>query len=151
MSNAFEFGWSFLKGSLTKFETGPSYEPKQHLQSAPPASRGNDYQQPKLERDSRPRDWEQAGWAGENKHRLDPNKGPGGNGELTGISTTNTQRQDWRDAVNPQRLPGQKGYIRKPSDPFNRPGEDYESQESIDWNTSTGEKEEYENTWGYKE
>tara|TARA_R110002110_G_scaffold402493_1_gene619851 strand:- start:155 stop:535 length:381 start_codon:yes stop_codon:yes gene_type:complete len=30
LSNAFEFGWSFLKGSLTKFETGASYVPHLH-------------------------------------------------------------------------------------------------------------------------
>ena len=136
--------WTFLK-----FDTGSSYQPQQHLQSAPPASRGNDYQQPQMEQQPRPYESEQAGRAGENKHRLDPYKGPGTNGELTGVSTTNTQRQDGRDAVNPRRLPGQKGYIQKPSDPFNRPGEDYETQEYKDWNTSTGDKEYTDAFWAH--
>ena len=145
----FETSWLFLK-----FDTGSSYQPQQHLQSAPPASRGNNYQQPQMEQQPRPRESEQAGWAGENKHRLDPYKGPGTNGERTGISTTDDERQSWRGAINPRRLPGQKGYIQKPSDPFHTPREQHESgtQEYQDWNTSTGEKESYANTpWGRAE
>lgn len=36
MSNAFEFGWSFLKANLTKFDTPASYTPKAHMADATP-------------------------------------------------------------------------------------------------------------------
>jgi hypothetical protein len=141
--NPMKEAWTFLK-----FDTPPNYRPEAHLQSAPPASRGNDYQQPQMERDERPRDWKQAGRGGEQTHRLSTVPTPGRqHGEQTGISTTNEQRQAGRDAINPQRLPGQEGYIRKPSDPFLTEDDEndyYEgTQEYEDWNTSTGEREKF--------
>ena len=131
--------------NLLKFDTPPNYRPEGHLQSAPPASRGNDYQQPQMEQQRR----SNTNNAGEQNHRLSTRPTPGRpHGEQTGVHTTDRQRQASRGAINPQ-IYDSKAERPWAGDPFPKPGESTRgTQEYRDYNRSTGEKERSDAFWG---